>query len=584
MLTPDQLDALPRRFVQLWQQVEDDILQDIARRMKSLGELDPLTPTAIWQAWRLAETRAVRSNTVATLARYTGKSRAEIKRLLETAGAQTLAADDAVYTAAGLDPPPVYQSPALLNLLNSGYRQTCGTWQNLTATTANTVTGAFEDRLSRAWGLISTGAMDYNTAIRRTVDDLADTMPYITYPSGHTDTLEVAARRAVLTGVNQTCAKLQLKRMEEMGCEFVEVTAHEGARPTHAVWQGRVYHRGGAVVQDGERYEDFEAATGYGTGPGLCGWNCRHNFYPFYPGISVRNYTDERLAELDARNIPYGGGLYTRYEITQMQRALERRVRKYKRRYLAETAAGVDASQSAAKLKAARQQLSAFLAETGERLDGARAEVPGFGQREAKQADAAASALQSAQNNATLKEISLGYKEITIQSIQRIQPFACETLDAAGSRALANAHKKLLLEARKVPLGIEKARCYGLDMQPLGGYKESSEPGTPVKIKVPNVDCIVMHSHPSGLTFSPDDLDAFSKNKTIRILTAVGNDGSLYAIERTNNTDETTLENLTSLLMFDMNKATTKAAVYDTLNTYFKEVQNYGIHYYAREN
>ena len=584
MLTPDQLDALPRRFVQLWQQVEDDILQDIARRIKKMDELDPLTPTAIWQAWRLAETRAVRSNTVATLARYTGKSRAEIKRLLETAGAQTLAADDAVYTAAGLDPPPVNQSPALLNLLNAGYRQTCGTWQNLTATTANTVTGTFEDRLSRAWGLISTGAMDYNTAIRRTVDDLADTMPYITYPSGHTDTLEVAARRAVLTGVNQTCAKLQLKRMEEMGCEFVEVTAHEGARPTHVVWQGRVYHRGGAVVQDGERYEDFETATGYGTGPGLCGWNCRHNFYPFYPGISVRNYTDERLAELDARNIPYGGGLYTKYEITQMQRALERKVRRYKRRYLAETAAGVDAGQSAAKLKAARQQLSAFLAETGGRLDGARAEVPGFGQRESKQADAAASALQSVQNNATLKEISLGYKEITIQSIQRIQPFACETLDAAGSRALANAHKKLLLEARKVPLGIEKARCYGLDMQPLGGYKESSEPGTSVKIKVPNVDCIVMHSHPSGLTFSPDDLDAFSKNKTIRILTAVGNDGSLYAIERTNNTDETALENLTSLLMFDMNKATTKAAVYDTLNTYFKEVQNYGIHYYAREN
>ena len=584
MLTPDQLEALPRRFVQLWQQVEDDILQDIARRMKSLGELDPLTPTAIWQAWRLAETRAVRSNTVATLAKYTGKSRAEIKRLLETAGAQTLAADDAVYTAAGLDPPPVNQSPALLNLLNAGYRQTCGTWQNLTATTANTVTGAFEDRLSRAWGLISTGALDYSTAIRRTVDDLADTMPYITYPSGHTDTLEVAAHRAVLTGVNQTCAKLQLARMEEMDCEFVEVTAHEGARPTHAVWQGRVYHRGGAVVHDGERYEDFEAATGYGTGPGLCGWNCRHNFYPFYPGVSVRNYTDDRLAELDARNIPYGGGLYTRYEITQMQRALERRVRKYKRRYLAETAAGVDASQSAAKLKAARQQLSAFLAETGERLDGARAEVPGFGQREAKQADAAVSALQSAQNNATLKEISLGYKEITAQSIQRIQPFACETLDAAGSRALANAHKKLLLEARKVPLGIEKARCYGLHMQPMGGYKESSEPGTSVKIKVPNVDCIVIHSHPSGLTFSPDDLDAFSKNKTIRILTAVGNDGSLYAIERTNNTDETALENLTSLLMFDMNKATTKAAVYDTLNTYFKEVQNYGIHYYAREN
>ena len=581
MLTPDQLDALPRRFVQLWQQVEDDILQDIARRMKSLSEPDLLTPTAIWQAWRLAETRAVRSNTVATLAKYTGKSRAEIKRLLETAGAQTLAVDDAVYTAAGLDPPPVNQSPALLNLLNAGYRQTCGTWQNLTATTANTVTGAFEDRLSRAWGLISTGAMDYSTAIRRTVDDLADTMPYITYPSGHTDTLEVAARRAVLTGVNQTCAKLQLARMEEMDCEFVEVTAHEGARPTHAVWQGRVYHRGGAVVQDGERYEDFETATGYGTGPGLCGWNCRHNFYPFYPGISVRNYTDERLAELDARNIPYGGGLYTRYEITQMQRALERRVRRYKRRYLAETAAGVDASQSAAKLKAARQQLSAFLAETGERLDGARAEVPGFGQREAKQEDAAASALQSAQNNATLKENNQDYKEITIQSIQRIQPFACETLDAAGSRALANAHKKLLLEARKVPLGIEKARCYGLDMQPMGEYITGQRAGS---VRVPNYSTphIVIHNHPSGLTFSPGDILGFAARDSMRMLTIVGNDGSIYALEKTAATNPELLTKAATKLNVSANEPSLTPQSKINLVTYFlEEIAQYGVNYYA---
>ena len=581
MLTPDQLDALPRRFVQLWQQVEDDILQDIARRMKSLGELDPLTPTAIWQAWRLAETRAVRSNTVATLAKYTGKSRAEIKRLLETAGAQTLAADDAVYTAAGLDPPPVNQSPALLNLLNAGYRQTCGTWQNLTATTANTVTGAFEDRLSRAWGLISTGALDYSTAIRRTVDDLADTMPYITYPSGHTDTLEVAARRAVLTGVNQTCAKLQLARMEEMDCEFVEVTAHEGARPTHAVWQGRVYHRGGAVVQDGERYEDFEAATGYGTGPGLCGWNCRHNFYPFYPGVSVRNYTDDRLAELDARNIPYGGGLYTRYEITQMQRALERKVRRYKRRYLAETAAGVDASQSAAKLKTARQQLSAFLAETGERVDGARAEVPGFGQREAKQADAAASALQFSQNNATLKEISQGYKKITAQSIQRIQPFACETLDAAGSRALANAHKKLLLEARKVPLGVEKARCYGLDMQPLGEYITGQRAGS---VRVPNYSTphIVIHNHPSGLTFSPGDILGFAARDSMRMLTIVGNNGSIYALEKTAATNSELLTKAATKLNVSANEPSlTPQSKINLVTNFLEEIAQYGVNYYA---
>lgn len=374
---------------------------------------------------------------------------------------------------------------------------------------------------------------------------------------------------------------LQLARMEEMGCEFVEVTAHEGARPTHAVWQGRVYHRGGAVVQDGERYEDFETATGYGTGPGLCGWNCRHNFYPFYPGISVRNYTDERLAELDARNIPYGGGLYTRYEITQMQRALERRVRKYKRRYLAETAAGVDASQSAAKLKAARQQLSAFLAETGGRLDGARAEVPGFGQREAKQADAAASALQSAQNNATLKENNQDYKEITAQSIQRIQPFACETLDAAGSRALANAHKKLLLEARKVPLGTEKARCYGLDMQPLGEYITGQRAGS---VRVPNYSTphIVIHNHPSGLTFSPGDILGFATRDSMRMLTIVGNDGSIYALEKTATTNPELLTKAATKLNVSANEPSlTPQSKINLVTNFLEEIAQYGVNYYA---
>ena len=347
---------------------------------------------------------------------------------------------------------------------------------------------------------------------------------------------------------------------------------------------GRVYHRGGAVVQDGERYEDFEAATGYGTGPGLCGWNCRHNFCPFYPGISVRNYTDERLAELDARNIPYGGGLYTRYEITQMQRALERRVRKYKRRYLAETAAGVDASQSAAKLKAARQQLSAFLAETGERLDGARAEVPGFGQREAKQADAAASTLQSAQNNATLKEISQGYKKITAQSIQRIQPFACETLDAAGSRALANAHKKLLLEARKVPLGVEKARCYGLDMQPVSGYFTGEQEGG---VHIPNFSTphIAIHNHPSGMTFSPEDILGFASRDSMQMLTIVGNDGSVYALEKTAATDLISLKMAARTLNHTANDPTMpKTAVYNLVTDFLMEISQYGVQYYTRGN
>lgn len=281
MLGPEYLAQLPDALCSLWRQVEDDILRDIARRITAA---DGMTETAVWQAQRMELLRTVQNYTVNTLAKYAKRSRSEIRRLLTEAGTATLAADDAIHRAAGKDSVPVNESPALLDLLNAGYRQTLGSWQNLTATTAATVTGELEQRLDRAWLQVSTGAIDYNTAIRRAVDDLADGMKYVTYPTGHRDTLETAVRRCVLTGVNQTAAKLQLARMEELGCEFVEVTAHEGARPSHAVWQGKIYHIGGAVTLDGVRYEDFAKATGYGTGAGLCGWNCPTQFLPLLAG------------------------------------------------------------------------------------------------------------------------------------------------------------------------------------------------------------------------------------------------------------------------------------------------------------
>ena len=251
---------------------------------------------------------------------------------------------------------------------------------------------------------MSSGAFDYQTAARRACRTLADRLPAVTYPSGHTDTLEVAARRALLTGVNQTCAKLQDARMDEMGCEFVEVTAHGGARPEHAVWQGKVYHRGGAIELDGVLYEDFETATGYGTGAGLCGWGCRHNFSPFWPGVDTPLYTQQQLDQLNARDIEYNGAMYTRYEITQMQRAKERAVRRYKKRFLTEQTAGLDTGETSVRLKAARQDLKQFVADTDGHDPADRVMVPGFGRSEAAKATAAAKALEKAQERAILVE------------------------------------------------------------------------------------------------------------------------------------------------------------------------------------
>ena len=377
MLPPSYLDAMPDAFVQLAQQVEDEILQDVARR---IGKMGTLTETADWQLWRYQQTEAVRENVVKLLAKYSGKSEATIRRLLKEAATEAMEREDAIYYHYNLEPTPFEESAALNNLLNAGARQTCGTWRNLTATTANTVSGAFERTLDVAWGKVATGAFDYKTAVKQAVDSLADEMPEITYPSGHTDSLEVAARRAVLTGVNQTAGKLQEARMDEMNVEFVETSAHGGARPSHAEWQGRRFHRGGAVDYLGKHYPDFEQATGYGTGAGLCGWNCRHTFFAVFPELGdPPTWTEESLQELNARNIEYNGKLYTQYEVNQMQRARERNVRKWKKRYLAESAAGSDTTDSAVRLKAARQSLAEFAQATGGRVDSARTSMHGFG-------------------------------------------------------------------------------------------------------------------------------------------------------------------------------------------------------------
>lgn len=411
MLAPDYLDHAPDRLVLLWQQVEDDILRDVARR---ISKMDTLTPTANWQLWRYEQTEALRQDVVKKLARYTGKSEAEIRRLMQEAATRAMEAEDEIYYHYGKEPTPFADNATLQALLNAGYQQTAGTFHNLTATTANTVSGQFEAALDRAHLKVSSGAFDYKSAIKGAVDSLADTMKYVTYPTGHTDTLEVAARRAVLTGVNQTAGKLQEARMDEMDCEFVETSAHGGARPSHAEWQGRQFHRGGAVDYMGKHYPDFYAATGYGTGGGIYGWNCSHTHFAIYPELGAPPaWTQESLEALNARDIEYNGGKYTRYEISQMQRARERTVRKYKRRYLAEDAAGADTTASAVKLRQARQELSDFISATGGRADSARTSVAGFGRsasskasflaRKQERFDAANTELQQMRENGIIK-------------------------------------------------------------------------------------------------------------------------------------------------------------------------------------
>ena len=530
MLPPSYLDQMPDAFVQLWQQVEDAILQDVARR---IGKMDAVTPTANWQLWRYQQTEAVRNDVVKLLAKYTGKSETAIRKLLLQAATEAMEREDAIYYHYDMEPPPFEENAALNNLLDAGARQTCGTWQNLTATTANTVTGAFERTLDAAWLKVGTGAFDYKTAVKQAVDSLADDMPMVTYPSGHTDSIEVAARRAILTGVNQTTGKLQVARMDEMGCEFVETTAHGGARPSHAEWQGRRFHRGGAVDYKGRHYPDFEAATGYGTGAGLCGWNCRHTFFAVFPELGdPPQWTQEQLRELNARNIEWNGKKYTAYEISQMQRARERNVRRWKKRYLAEDAAGLDPTDSAVRLRAARQSLKDFTQATGGRVDSARTSVPKFGRSEASRASA-----QVRKASSTYSSLNTKAKPVTMQSIANVKAFSCDTLDAAGQQQLKNAHKRLLMVASKQPENVEVGRVFDIKMKPLTKDITGSAEGSSVQL--PNFDTpyVVIHTHPACGIFSHGDLLSFTRNKNLKLMTAIGHNGHIYAVEKSINYD-----------------------------------------------
>ena len=344
MLTPKQLEQCPDGMVELYAQLESDILADMARR---IATYDYFIPSAQWQFKKQKELGNLSKDIIKVLSRATGKSEEELRRLMSQAGAEALVADDEIYRTAGKEPPPVNQSKALLAVLNAAYKKTDKLFKNLTKTTAQTAAGQFEAALDRAHLQIMSGAFDQNTAIRNAVKNLSKQgIGAVKYPSGHTDTIEAAVRRATVTGVNQTCIQLQLARAEDMGCDLVETTAHGGARPEHAVWQGRVFSLSGKH----DKYPDFYKSTGYGTGAGLGGWNCRHSFSPFFEGISNAAYSKSELKDYEAKKYSYNGVKMTEYEASQKQRYIERQKRRWKRENAAMAAAGLDTSESAAKI------------------------------------------------------------------------------------------------------------------------------------------------------------------------------------------------------------------------------------------
>ncbi len=382
MLTPSEYEHLCDQLITLYTALDESIIEDIVRRMLKMGKV---TDSTKWQAQQLQQSGLLYEDVLAEIAKRTDATTAHIRTMFEDAGVQSIRNDNFYYQSAGLAG-IVRMSDAALQTLNAGFQKCAGDLHNLTLTTANTAQQAYIQASNLAYMQVASGTMDYNTAIRHAIRSAADDGSFVLYPSGHRDRLDVAVRRAVLTGVGQTVRKLSLMNANDMGCDLMEITAHGGARPSHAAWQGKI------VSLSGRRGYLSLKAIGYGTGDGFGGWNCRHDWYPFFEGISRREYSEARLKELDEPHTEIDGKKYTDYEVSQMQRELERAIRKQKRQVAAANAlvesapdealrkaAQEDFTQQAVKLKKAEQELKDFCKQTGFLQDTSRVWVNGFG-------------------------------------------------------------------------------------------------------------------------------------------------------------------------------------------------------------
>ncbi|MGN0416940.1 phage minor capsid protein [Anaerostipes faecalis] len=381
MLDPKYLEKFSDQLLGIIDNLTTAIIIDMAKRIVKMGNV---SETTSHQAEILQNAGLVYANTIKRVSQVSGYQRREVERMYEEAGVRNLKNEAVYYKQAGKEAIKLNQSDGMQRILQANIRKTCQELDNLTMTTAVRSQSSFIQACNRAQMKVSTGAFSYDKAIADAIKEAAVQGTEVLYPSQHVDKLDVAVRRAVLTGVNQTAAEMNLQYAKDQGCDYVETTAHAGARTEHAVWQGKVFCLSGTDP----KYENFYEATGYGTGPGLCGWNCRHNFHAYFPGISTPSYTQDMLDDYSAKSVEYNGKQFTEYEASQMQRGHERQIRETKRKLAGYNTAISEAkddtlkntlqnrfNEESVRLKKQEAAIKAFCKETGRRYESARVQV-----------------------------------------------------------------------------------------------------------------------------------------------------------------------------------------------------------------
>lgn len=381
--SPEVLDSLPEELAELYRSLEATLLEEICSRLKLSGELNEVTVQGI----RVLRSHGIDLSEIEKAIQRTANiSRKELDKLLD----EVVERNQRYYTdlidLAGVTQPETMVSSADINAILSQAQREVG---NLTRSmgflldngrTMLPYARAYQWALDSAEMQIMSGAISYNQAIKSAVKQLADSgLRMVDYESGHRDHIDVAARRAVMTGVSQICAKYTEQSAEYLETPYFEISAHIGARDkgvgwqNHKAWQGRVYS-----VRAGDKYPNIYEVCGLGYVDGLEGANCRHIRTAFVDGVMERTYTDEQLVHIDdGHDVDFEGKHYTAYEATQKQRQIERTVRRLKREQAAYKAAGLkeDAQAVTARIRRLNAEYKAFSEAAGLPLQRERMQV-----------------------------------------------------------------------------------------------------------------------------------------------------------------------------------------------------------------
>lgn len=513
-LTPNYLQKCTDGIERQYQQLVTEILVDLADR---ISHAHGMTSTAEYLNLKLREMSLHQAWINQMLAKVLNTTEEEVEKLMEESTYKSTRSEIKNLEAHGYDTSGLEFAAQIEKSTNVAKNELT----NLTRTTGQLATAKLMNIYDQAYLQVSSGAYSYDQAVTNAVKKLAkDGLGEVTYPTGAKRTVEAAVRVAVRTSVAQNALKCEEDMLDDMDVNLVEVSSHLGARPSHAIWQGKIYWR----KHPEGNYENFYEATGYGTPTGLGGYNCRHQHYAYFGDDDEQTYhhIDETLNK-------------EAYDMEQKQRSLERKLREWDRKEKILNAGGVDSTEAKRWKSYYKKRLYEHVKSSNGFLKRDYAAEKAWSKK--KQIDTG--------NTPVLAQHKAGsHVDITPQAIQKVRNIRPKGYTNSSAEYATSIRRELLGIARDKNQSKEVASLIDLENLVASGYVLGSNQDVNIladaqafhMLATGSVSSLELaHNHPGLSYFSLNDIAVFLQYPAIKAMTVVTNQGTTWYINKTDN-------------------------------------------------